>query len=478
MVGTGISLSQQQRQVMALAPNLRQSLEMLQMPVLELRDAIFKEMAQNPTVEMTDPSEVPLSDAPPAGEHPTDAGLDFDPDVDAILRQDDEWRDYFMQGLENAPSDDAEEKRKYLFDSIRQPVSLQDHLIAQLGLTDLKGPDRDLALTLIGNINGDGYFTGSLPDIIMVSGRSEREVLAVLRVIRGFDPPGVGAGTLRECLLQQLGQLEGSPWKEKARLLIDRHLEKLAANDEKSLCRALGLGREELRSVAALVRSLNPRPGAAFGERETEYVQPEVLVAREKGRFVARVEGRNVPHIHISARYRQMLEDPAVSAEAKSYIRERIRAGAFLIRSIGQRQETIRRIAQTIVDAQTEFLSNGIGFLKPMTMAEVAGKVGVHETTVSRTVANKYMRTPQGVFEMKYFFTPGLKSSRGEAAVSNKSVQELIRRMVGAEDPRAPLSDQEIVRKLAENGCAVARRTVNKYRGILRIPPAHRRRRA
>lgn len=480
MAGPYLSLSQQQRQVMTLAPQLRQSLEMLQMPVMELRAAILKEMAVNPTIEdVKDPTETLLSEVQPdpPQEHPTDEGLDFDPDVDTILRHDDEWRDYFLQGMENAPSnEDAEEKRRYLFDSIRQEDSLQDHLIKQLVLTEMSPEDRELAIMLIGNINDDGYFTGSLPDIIMVTGRSEREIVGVLKKIQSFDPPGVGARTLRECLLQQLALVEDSPWEDEARLLIDKYLEKLGDRDESFLCKALELDRDELAHVIALVRSLNPRPGRAFESEVTEYVEPEVFVTWEKGRFVARVDDGQLPHIRISSHYRKLLQDENVSAETKSYIRERIRAGAFLIRSIHQRQETIRKIAQEIVDAQTEFLHKGIAALRPMTMAEVAQKVGVHETTVSRTVANKYMRTPIGLFEMKFFFTPGLKGKDG-VAISNKAVQDQIARIVQAEDPTAPLSDQAIEEKLAEQGITVARRTIAKYRGILKIPPSHKRRR-
>ena len=480
MAGPFLSLSQQQRQVMTLAPQLRQSLEMLQLPVMELRAAILKEMSVNPTIDdVRDPSEVMMSEAAPEApqEHVTDEGLDFNPDVDAILQQDDEWRDYFMQGMENAPSnDEAEEKRQYMFDSVKQRVSLQDHLMEQLTLTDLKPEDRELAVTLIGNVNDDGYFTGSLPDIIMISGRSERAVLDVLSVIQSFDPPGVGARSLRECLLAQLDLVEDSPWEDEARVLIDKHLDKLGAHDEKYLCKVLGVTREELAHVVALVRSLNPRPGHAFESESAEYVEPEVFVVLEKGRFVAKVDSDQLPHIRISTHYRKLLEDKAVSSETKSYIRERIRAGAFLIRSIYQRQETIRKIAQEIVDAQTAFLTQGIEALHPMTMAEVAKKVGVHETTVSRTVANKYMRTPMGLFEMKYFFTPGLKTKDG-ASVSNKSVQDQIKRLVDAEDPTDPLSDQAIEESLSKQGIKVARRTIAKYRGILKIPPSHERRR-
>lgn len=479
MAGPLLSLSQQQRQIMTLAPQLRQSLDMLQMPVLELRAAILKEMEQNPTIDgINDPNEELMSDVQPEPEesHVTDEGLNADPDVDTILRQDDEWRDYFMKGMENAPNnDDADEKRQYLLDSISQKASLQEHLLEQLTLVELSESEREMAVLLIGNISKDGYFTGSLPDLVMISGMSEDEIIRILGVIQSFDPPGVGATSLRECLLIQLALVEDSPWEDEARILIDKYLPKLASRDEKFLCGALNLERDELQHVIRLIRSFNPRPGLLFEDDTTEYVEPEVFVVREKGRFVAKVDGKQLPFIRISKHYRRMLEDPNVNTETKSYIRERIRAGAFLIRSIHQRQETIRKIAQEIVDAQTDFLLKGVEGLRPMTMAEVAAKVGVHETTVSRTVANKYMKTEVGVFEMKYFFTPGLKTEDG-STVSNKSVQDLIYKLVSQEDPADPLSDQAIEAELKEQGINVARRTISKYRGILRIPPSHRRR--
>lgn len=481
MQGPSLSLSQQQRQVMTLAPQLRQSLEILQMPVMELRAAILKEISVNPTIEdLEDPAEVPLTEvsAPEKPEeHVTDEELDFNPDVDAILQQDDEWRDYFIQGMENASShDDEQDKHQYLMDSIRQKISLQDHLLEQLGYTQLSPEDHELAILLIGNISDDGYFTGSLPDIIMVSERSEREVLRVLQVIQSFDPLGVAARTLRECLLLQLAQIEDSPWEDETRLVIDKYLDKLGAHDEKFLCKALSLTREELPHVIALIQSLNPRPGRAFVQEVTEYVEPEVFVVMEKGRLVAKVDNQMLPHIHISKNYRSLLENTETSTETKSYIRERIRAGAFLIRSLYQRQETIRKIAQAIVDAQEKFWHQGVEGLRPMTMAEVANKVNVHETTVSRTVSKKYMRTPCGLFEMKYFFSHGLQTTEGPT-ISNKSVRDQIKRLVEAEDQTAPLSDQEIGEQLTAQGIKVARRTIAKYRGILKIPPSHERRR-
>ncbi|MBP5511384.1 MAG: RNA polymerase factor sigma-54 [Kiritimatiellae bacterium] len=514
MANQGFSLSQQQRQTMTIAPQMRQSLEMLQKPILELRQMIHDEMAVNPLLEeVVDPSEFRESDdAHLADEQAfTDDGqpydsdidggadpyelqtgksfeedeqqdreLDFDPDIDAVLREDDEMRDYALQGMENGIDlEDVENKRQYLFDNIRERESLQDHLLKQLPLTNLSEKDRELAVTLIGNINDDGYFTGSLPDIEMVSERSEAEILRVLSVIQTFDPPGVGARSLRECLLLQLDQEKENrpPCAKKARELIDRYLPQLGRREDSFLCKTLGLLRSELEAIRSFILTLNPRPGSSFVASDTEYVEPEVTVVRDaNGRFIARVENAFIPEIRISRRYRNLLEDGATPAKTKAYIRERLRAGLYLIHGIEQRQDTIRKIAQAIVDAQIPFMTQGVKALRPMTMLEVATVVGVHETTVSRTVANKYIRTPCGVFLMKYFFSAGLKHEDGES-VSNRSVQNLVAEMVRNENPSKPLSDQAIEAMLKEKGITCARRTIAKYRGILKIPPSHERRR-
>lgn len=515
MANQGFSLSQQQRQTMTIAPQMRQALEMLQKPVLELRQMIHSEMALNPLLEeVVEPAESRESDDAHLADEQAFADdgqpydpeldaaadpyelqtgksfeededqvreLDFDPELDAVLREDDEMRDYALQGMENGIDlEDAENKRRYLFDNIRERESLQDHLLKQLPLSDLAGKDRELAATLIGNINDDGYFTGSLPDIEMVSERSEEEVLRVLRVIQTFDPPGVGARTLRECLLLQLDQERADfpPCAKKARAVVDLYLPQLARHEDSFLCRTLGLLRFELKEIRAFIQSLNPRPGSSFAATETEYVEPEVVVARgADGRYTVRVVNEFVPEVRISRRYRSLLEDDATPIKTKAYIRERLRAGLYLIQGIEQRQETIRKIAQAIVDAQIPFMTRGPTALRPMTMLEVANVVGVHETTVSRTVANKFIRTPVGVFPLKCFFTAGLKHEGGEE-VSNRLVQNLVAEMIRAENPAKPLSDQAIERRLLkEKGITCARRTIAKYRTILKIPPSHERRR-
>ena len=467
---------------MILAPQLRQSLEMLQLPMLELRAVIQQEMESNPTIEdVTDPHEVSVDAEQPAVSEVAEdtAPLDFDKDkdIDALSKLDEEWRDYFLQGIENAPhSDDAEERHQFLLDSVKQPVSLQDHLLEQITLTALSDADKQFAETLIGNINDDGYFTGNLEELAVQMGCNPHHLHDILSVVQEFHPTGVGARDVRECLLLQLESLGDSPQVHLSRSIVETYLDDLAGRRFKVIAKALNATAEQVQEAEKFIRALDPRPGRMFAPELSEYVTPEVVVQRINDRYQVVLDDDQLPHIRISAHYRQLLQDPGTTAEVKSYIRERIRAGAFLIKSIHQRQRTIQRIATEIVNAQQDFLDQGIAFLRPMTMSEVANKVGVHETTVSRTVANKYMTTPRGVFEMKFFFTPGLRTSDG-TSVSNKTVQDRISKLVAEELPGDPLSDQAIQEKLQQAGITVARRTVAKYRIILKIPPSHQRRR-
>ncbi len=466
---------------MVLAPQLRQSLEMLQLPMLELRAVIQQEMETNPTIEdVTDPHEISMdAERPPATPSAQEDGpLDFDKDIDGLVKLDEEWRDYFLQGRENTPhSEAAEERRQFLLDSMKQPVSLQDHLLDQISLTELSAPDKQLAETLIGNLNDDGYFIGNLEELASQMGCNPHHLHDILAVIQDFHPTGVGARDVRECLLLQLDALGEGTQVQLARKIVDRHLDDLAARRHKAIAKELDVALEVVQDAEKFIRALDPRPGRIFAPELSEYVTPEVVVQRVNGRYTVLLDDDQLPHVRISAHYRQLLQDPGTTAEVKSYIRERIRAGAFLIKSIHQRQRTIRRIASEIVDAQQDFLDQGIAHLRPMTMSEVATKVGVHETTVSRTVANKYMTTPRGVFEMKFFFTPGLRTADG-SSVSNKTVQDRIAKLVAEESPADPFSDQAIQEKLEQAGIHVARRTVAKYRIVLKIPPSHQRRRS
>lgn len=472
-----LSLSQQQRLQMVLAPQLRQSLEMLQVPIMELRTMIQQEMEQNPTIEDVTTEDISVdADQPTSAESKADEKeLDFDKEFEMLAQLDSEWRDYFFQGLQNSSySPEDQEKRQFLMDSVQQTESLQEHLLDQLSMADLEKSDHQIGEMIIGSINEDGYLTSDLLELAAATGSDPEHLQDLLDVIQEMHPTGVGARSLQECLLLQLdrlGQGDGL-----AAQIVRDHIEKLGAHKYPQIARSLKTTPDEVQEAARLISALDPKPGRLYANDTANYVLPEVIVSKVDGEYIVIVDDDQLPHVRISNHYRRLMRDPSTADEVKLYIRDRIRSGAFLIKSIHQRQKTIHRIASEIVSAQHDFLEEGISRLHPMTMAEVADRVGVHETTVSRTVANKYMKTPSGIFEMKYFFTPGIRMADG-ASMSNKTVKDIISNMVSNEDPTKPFSDQAILEKLKEQGIRIARRTVAKYRLMLRIQPSHMRKR-
>jgi len=466
-----LAQTQQQRLQMVLAPQLRQSLELLQVPILELRTLIQEELQQNPTLEEETPDTDRIEVEPSDKKTEEAQELDFKEEYEVLARLDDEWREYFQQSqtYRSNNADDAA-KRQFFFDSITQPESLQEHLLEQIKLAGLNQEDRVIAELLIGSINDDGFLTTHLDELAHTTGFDRERLAQLLEIIQEFDPIGVGARDLRECLLLQLRRIgkEDSPAAE----VVRNHLSELGAKKYPTIAKALKTSPEEVQQIARFIATLEPKPGRMFSAERPAYVLPEVQVQKVNGKYVIVLNRDQIPHLFISKHYRRLIEDPNTSREVKSYVREKIRSGALLIKSIQQRQQTIYRIAEEIVRVQEGFLDHGVSHLRPLTMVEVAALLGVHETTVSRAIANKYMQTPRGVFEMKYFFTPGFKTRDG-ADVSNKSVKDIIAQLVAEEDPKKPLSDQAMVKMLNEKGIKVARRTIAKYRDQLRILPSH-----
>jgi RNA polymerase sigma-54 factor len=475
-----LSLQQSQQMQMVLTPQLRQSLEMLQMPVLQLREMIQQELDRNPTIEEEQPEQAPseaTAESPGTTSETADSReMEFEKEFEALARLDEEWRDYFFQDVQSRPfTQDDEERRNYMMDSITERESLQQHLLHQLNLAGLSDADRKVGELIIGSLNDDGYLTMSAEDLAASAGVDLDHMKGTLAVVQDFHPVGVAARDLRECLLLQIERSD-HPHPLAASVVSD-HLERLGGHRIPEIAKALRQPTEAIEAAAAFIATLNPKPGALYTTEPAAYVEPEVIVQKVDGRYVVTVSDDQVPHIRINREYRNLLQDKSTPSEVRAYVQERVRSGAFLIKSINQRQRTIHRIASEIVDIQQEFFEHGISHLKPLTMADVAHKVGFHETTVSRTVSGKYMKTPVGTFDMKYFFTPGLRTSDGQQ-VSNKTVKDLIAGMVAAEDGASPLSDQEIMDRLKAQGIEIARRTVAKYRIVLRIPPSHARRQA
>lgn len=463
-LGQSQNLSQSQ----ILAPQQRQSLEMLAMSLPDLRAQLYRELAKNPVIEEIEPTLEKASVS--EGERQTERKIE------------EREGDYIDD--ENAPAaaytadEDALERRQRFFDSQTREETLEEHLIGQFPTSGIDPSDFALGEILVGNLDDDGYFNGSLPDIRMVSGASEAKVREVLARIRELDPPGCGATSHQECLLAQLDKLDGSPYQDEVRELISHHWDDMAKGNLVVIEKALGMSRERYADVLKALRTLEPRPGRAYSRsgRDVAYVNPEVhAVKGADGRWLAQVDDRSLPDIRISPKYVKMLDDPKTDAETKAYIRERIAAVNALSEAIEHRQDTITEIAQAIFDAQPGFFTDGLRGLKPLKMEEIAAKVGVHHTTVSRTVRDKYVSTPKGTVELRRFFTQGFATDSGEF-VSRDRVAERIRALVDGEDKSQPLSDQKIVDLLVKEGVPIARRTVAKYRMSLGIPGTSERR--
>jgi RNA polymerase sigma-54 factor len=473
MAGQGMHQSQNLALQQILAPQLQQSLLILQTPLLELRNLVQQEMETNPVLEEM-PDE-PRVDEPNSAEP---ADNNFKDEFEKLVSLDEEWRDYMAQsasynsaGFRN--SQEAQDKRQFFFDSIAVQETLQHYLVAQLNQTALNAADRKAAELIIGNIDDNGFLQSTPEEMALSSGIPKEDFERMLALIQSFSPRGVGARDLRECLLIQL-QREGRENSLEYRI-VSEHMEDLGRRRFPEIARRIGVSVEEVQSAADKIAGLNPRPGQVFAAAPQNYVLPDVTVEKVDGDYQVVLNNEQIPHLRISNLYKDIIAQGDNGAEVKDYVRDKIRSGKFLIRSIHQRQQTISNIAQQIVMRQRDFFEHGPSHLKPMTMGEIADAVGVHETTVSRAVSGKYMATPQGIFEMKYFFTSGYQTATGES-MSNTSVKEAILDLVKHEDGSAPLSDQEIVEILTERGIPIARRTVAKYRTELNILPSHMRR--
>ncbi len=491
----GLQLSQRLSQSLVLAPQLQQSLALLQAPTLELKALVEQELQQNPVLEeidgdspeKSDAEESDLPETPDLAEPPEDVKFDsmdapmekesaepvddFQAEFDKLVQLDQDWRDHFSQA--SSPirtTTEDEEKRQFMFDSLTAETSLAQHLVEQVRDTKLDEEGQGIAELLIGNIDDYGYLNTTVEELAASTSLPAEKIFHVLKVLQTFEPVGVGARDLRECLLLQLeraGEQESLEYR-----IIRDFMEALGKRRIPEIARGTGKSVDEVQEALATIGRLEPRPGRAFLTAVEQYVAPEVFVQKSGDDFLVTTNDEQIPHLRISNVYKDLMSQGGDNAEVKNYIREKIRAGKFLIKSLHQRQTTIANIGREIVKRQREFMEKGVAFLKPMTMAQVAEVVGVHETTVSRAVSGKYIETPQGIFEMKFFFTAGLQSSSGED-VSNTSVKDMIDEIFKNENTGKPLSDQEVVKMLGEKGITIARRTVAKYRDELNILPSN-----
>lgn len=451
-----------------IAPQMQQSLNVLQATTLELNQMIGQELAQNPVLEE---ESVDIS--------VEEEGLDkdeedFDEEFSELSKLDQEWREYLQQSRSNTPRrDDDNERHQRMMDSIIEPQTLSDCLIQQLNTSDSNSEIRDLAEMLIGSVNEDGFLSQNIEEIALENAIPFMKLQEALDLVQSFHPIGIAAQDLRECLLLQLNHLNKKHSLEYR--IVDLHLDQLARKRYPQIARKIGIGIEKVTTAAEFIATLNPKPGRELSLGDNHYITPDVSVEKTSTGYDVTLNNETIPHLRISNVYKDIMSGGNAKKDAKEYIKEKIQSGKFLIKCIHQRQETIRKISEEIVNRQRDFLDHGIAHLHPMNMAQIAEVVGVHETTVSRAIAGKYIATPRGVFEMKYFFKPGYETDSGDT-LSNTSVKQAVAELVKNEDKKKPLSDDKIVQELKESGIKLARRTVAKYRDEIGILPSHLRR--
>lgn len=439
-----------------LSPQMQQSLNILQAPLMELRQMVSAELQANPVLE-EEVREIP----PESREKNTTEGGGLQ----------EEWKEYYSQRTGSETwSQEALERRQHFFDSQTRGPTLQQHLLDQLGGTTLKPSERGVAMVVVGNIDDRGYLRATAEEIASQAGCLAGEAEKVIEAVQALDPPGVGARGLAECLLLQLRR-SGRQYALESRI-VQHHLEELGRRKLPEIARHLHVSVADVQRAAEAIARLEPSPGRPFAAEEEQTIVPEVFVERDGDEYVVSLNDSEVPALRIGDDYKDMLSQSGANREVRDYLREKIRGGRFFIKCIQQRQTTLLNIAREIVVRQKDFFDQGPAHLRPMTMSQVAQAVGVHETTVSRAVAGKYMSTSRGLFELKYFFTSGYTTADGDA-VSNESVRQAIAEIVKDEDPKKPLSDQDVVALLNERGLPIARRTVAKYREQLNILPSH-----
>ncbi|MBR4253794.1 MAG: RNA polymerase factor sigma-54 [Lentisphaeria bacterium] len=472
--------SQTQEQTHVLSPQHLQALKALQAPVTELSASFADVLAENPLITTEDDegeyddladantdSDTIAQDEVPV-ESLDENRLDYDEELARILEDDDDWASVRRDDRDPDGDSEAEKRREYMFNSLAQEASLQEILMEQLGAEDCTPEVRRAAEEVIGNIDDDGFFR-SIPAEIAQSVPCTLETAeAALRLVQTFDPPGIGASSLPECLLIQLER--AGKKTERMAEFVNKHLEDLEHNRLPKIAKDMGVTVQEVKEMADELRRIcDPRPASSLAHFRTEYCPVEVTVERGDDGFVVRPNREHEPRFLIPNRYMKMLDDPLTDQETRDYILKNLKGLMEIRKALADRESTIVRIARIIADQQYDFFEKGPEHLRPMTMRDVADRLGIHETTVSRAIANKYMATPAGTFRFRDFFTGGYQNTDGED-VSSSAVKEYIREAVKNENPAHPLSDQKIVEGLKKKGLDVARRTVAKYREELGIP--------
>jgi len=476
-------------QSLTMTPALQQAIRLLQLSTLDLQQEIEQALESNILLERDegeDADETPAGES--AAETPRDANtaeaaevptveLKEDGDVPAELPVDADWSDVLDDLPPSPRNSDSDELRDFLEANQRGRTTLHDHLVEQAQLAPLSSREADIAEHLIDAINEDGYLEDweeLTQRLIEVLAASPEETEAVLRKVQDLDPTGVAARDLGECLRLQLEMMSvRTPGIATAQLLIERHLALLARRDAPLLAKTTGLPLIEIETALALLRSLQPRPGLPFQSHESDYVTPDVFVQKKSGRWMVSLNPEHMPRLRINSRYQGMIRRADASRD-QQVLKQHLQEARYFINSLEARNETLLRVAQSIVEEQRAFLEYGPEAMRPLVLRDIAEQLGIHESTVSRATANKFMLTPRGLYELKFFFSSHVQTTGG-GICSATAIQAMIKRLVAAENQGRPLSDATLSELLLKEGIQVARRTVAKYREGLGIPPSHER---
>lgn len=466
-------------QELVMTPQLQQAIKLLQLSRLELADRVQEEIEQNPLLEELKEEELPPAELEASAQEQRVAQSDPVPEeTPETAPPEFDWEQYLahydLSPLPETPLD-RDEERPSVDNFLAPETTLQDHLLWQLRMSDLTPEEQEVGALIVGNVDDDGYLRASVAEIAEAAGVEPPLVESVLCVVQAFDPVGVASRDLRECLRTQA--LERG-LDDAVLRVIEGGLKHLETKNYKKLCKELGLTFDEAVEAAREIASLEPRPGRDFSTARVDYVVPDVFVAREGDGYTIRLNEEGLPRLRVSPYYQSLLQDETPAGkEARGYIQERMQSALWLIKSIHQRQQTLFKVAQSIVDFQRDFLDRGIGHLRPLILRDVADDIGMHESTVSRVTTAKYMHTPQGTFELKFFFSSAIQRRDGEDLAS-RSVKARIREIVAKEPAQEPLSDIQIAEILSrEFGLKIARRTVSKYREAMGILSSSSRRR-
>jgi RNA polymerase sigma-54 factor len=478
------SLQLKVSQSLTMTPQLQQAIRLLQLSSIELQTEIQDALESNMMLELEEDIEeeaVPATqgDSPDNGETELKAEIENN-NIPEELPVDTGWDDIYEGGGSYSRGSEMDSDYRAIENQDGEDQTLRDHLLWQLNLTPTSETDRAIATAIIDALDDDGYLTSSLEDIHDLLGKDQEvgldEIEANLHLVQSMEPTGVGARDLRECLLLQLAQMgPDRPWLEEARRLVAEHLDLLAAHDYNQLMRRMKMSRDELSEVISLIQSLNPRPGGQVHDQFIQYVVPDVYVKKVRGVWRVELNNEAVPRLRINSEYASMIKRADNSSDNTS-LKSHLQEARWFIKSLQSRSETLLRVATCIVERQRAFLEYGEEAMKPLILHDIAQALDMHESTISRVTTRKYMHTPRGIFELKYFFSSHVSTDHGGAA-SSTAIRALIKKLIAAEKPERPLSDSKIASQLGEQGINVARRTVAKYREAMAIPPSNERKR-